>query len=113
MVTRAYPFVSKLRRSAYAAKSSFWCLDWLESFKPDLVLVAFGTNDCCHHFLIPEETQLALTTLATEIRKRYDADVVLVSTGGDNPLKLSIDARSIEAAKATIDFCIAHVWLRF
>ena len=48
-------------------------LDWLEPFKPDLVLVAFGANDCCHHFLIPEETQLALTTLATEIPKRFGA----------------------------------------
>ncbi len=62
-------------------------LNWLEPFEPDLVLVAFGANDCCHHFLIPEETQLALTTLATEIPKRFGADVVLAGTGGDNPLK--------------------------
>ncbi len=62
-------------------------LDYLEPFKPDLVLVAFGANDCCHHWLIPEETRLALTTLLTEIPKRFGADVVAVGTGGDNPLK--------------------------
>ena len=62
-------------------------IDALEPLKPDLVMVAFGANDCCHHYLMPEETQLALTTLATEIRKRFGADVVLVGTGGDNPLK--------------------------
>ena len=62
-------------------------LDGLEEFKPDLVLVAFGANDCCHHYLIPEETKLAQATLATEIRKRFGADAILVSTGGDNPLK--------------------------
>jgi lysophospholipase L1-like esterase len=62
-------------------------IDGLEPFKPDLVLVAFGANDCCHHYLVPEETKLALVTLATEIRKRFGADVVLIGTGGDNPLK--------------------------
>ena len=64
-------------------------LNDLEAFKPDLVLVAFGANDCGFHYLIPEETKAALTTLATEIRARYGADVVLVGTGGDNPLKSS------------------------
>jgi lysophospholipase L1-like esterase len=62
-------------------------LDRLEPFKPDLVLVAFGANDCCHHFLIPEETKLALTTLLTQIPKRFGADVLAGGTGGDNPLK--------------------------
>ena len=62
-------------------------LDGLEAFKPDLVLVAFGANDCCFHYLLPEETKLALTALATGIRQRFGADVVLVGTGGDNPLK--------------------------
>ena len=62
-------------------------LQYLEPLKPDLVLVAFGANDCCHHWLQPEATRLALTTLLTEIRKRFGADVVTVSTGGDNPLK--------------------------
>ena len=62
-------------------------LDGLETFHPDLVLVAFGANDCGYHYLLPEETKLALTTLATEIHKRFNADVVLAGTGGDNPLK--------------------------
>lgn len=62
-------------------------LDGLEAFNPDLVLVAFGANDCCHHYLLPEETKLALTTLVTEIGNRFGADTVLVGTGGDNPLK--------------------------
>ncbi len=62
-------------------------LDWLESLKPDLVLVAFGANDCAYHFLQAEETRLALTTLAGEIRKRFGADVVVLGTGGDNPMK--------------------------
>ena len=62
-------------------------LGYLEPFKPDLVLVAFGANDCGYHYLIPEETKFALTTLATEIRKRFGADVILVGSGGDNPLK--------------------------
>ncbi len=61
-------------------------LDGLAAFKPDLVLVAFGANDCAYHFLLPAETKLALTALATGIRERYGADVVLVGTGGDNPL---------------------------
>lgn len=62
-------------------------IDGLEAFKPDLVLVAFGANDCSYHFLIPEETKLALATLASEIPKRFGADVVMVGTGGDNPMK--------------------------
>lgn len=62
-------------------------LNGLKEFKADLVLVAFGANDCCHHYLVPEETKLALTTLVTEIRKQFGADVVLVGTGGDNPQK--------------------------
>lgn len=86
-------------------------LDGLEAFKPDLVLVAFGANDCCHHFLLPEETQLALTTLATEIPKRFGADVVLVGTGGDNPLKPffrhldeTLKAQKAAAAEARVPF---------
>ncbi len=62
-------------------------LDGLAALKPDLVLVSFGANDCCYHYLLPEETRLATSTLATEIRKRFGADVVLLGTGGDNPLK--------------------------
>lgn len=66
-------------------------LDGLEAFHPDLVLVAFGANDCGYHFLLPEETQLALTTLVDAIRTRFAADVVLVGTGGDNPLRPFFD----------------------
>jgi lysophospholipase L1-like esterase len=62
-------------------------LDSLESFSPDLVVVAFGANDCCHHFLVPEETKLALTSMVSEIRERFAADVMIVGTAGDNPLK--------------------------
>jgi lysophospholipase L1-like esterase len=86
-------------------------LDYLEPFKPDLVLVAFGANDCCHHFLLPEETRLALTTLVTEIPKRFGADVVLVGTGGDNPLKPffrhldeTVQAQKEAAAAAKVPF---------
>ena len=64
-------------------------LDGLGPFKPDLVLVAFGANDCGFHYLLPEETLLALSGLASEVRIRYGADVLLVGTGGDNPLKPS------------------------
>ena len=62
-------------------------IDGLAAFKPDLVLVAFGANDCCYHYLSPDETQLALSTLVAAIQQHYDADVLLVGTGGDNPLK--------------------------
>jgi len=62
-------------------------LDGLAALKPDLVLVAFGANDCCYHYLLPEETKLALSTLVGAIRQRFNADVLLVGTGGDNPLK--------------------------
>lgn len=86
-------------------------LDGLEAFKPDLVLVAFGANDCGHHFLIPEETKLALTTLATEINKRFGVDVILVGTGGDNPLKPffrhldeTLKAQKEAAAEAKVPF---------
>jgi lysophospholipase L1-like esterase len=86
-------------------------LDGLEAFKPDLVLVAFGANDCCYHYLLPEETQLALTTLAKDIRKRFGADVVMVGTGGDNPLKPffkhldeTVAAQRLAAADAKVPF---------
>ena len=86
-------------------------IDGLEAFKPDLVLVAFGANDCCYHYLLPEETQLALSTMATEIRKRFDADVVVVGTGGDNPLKPffkhldeTVAAQRQAAADASVPF---------
>lgn len=60
-------------------------IDGLGPLAPDLVLVAFGANDCCHRFLEPEETRRALVTLCREIRERHAADVVVVGTGGDNP----------------------------
>jgi lysophospholipase L1-like esterase len=62
-------------------------IDELEKLKPDLVLVEFGTNDCVFHFLEPEQTRLALSTLAREIKKRFDADVILMGIAGDNPLE--------------------------
>lgn len=62
-------------------------LDGLGPLAPDLVLVAFGANDCCHHFLEPAETGQALAAVVAEIRKRFAADVVVVGTGGDNPRK--------------------------
>jgi lysophospholipase L1-like esterase len=86
-------------------------IDGLEALQPDLVLVAFGANDCCHHYLLPEETKLALTTLATEITKRFGADVVLAGTGGDNPLKPffkhldeTLKAQKEAAAEAGVPF---------
>jgi len=86
-------------------------LDGLAAFKPDLVLVAFGANDCCYHYLIPEETKLALTSLATEIHQRFGADVILVGTGGDNPLKPffrhteeTLDAQRQAATEAKVPF---------
>ena len=86
-------------------------LNWLEPFKPDLVLVAFGANDCAHHFLQPEQTKLALSKLVAGIRERFQADVVLVSTGGDNPrkpffrhLEETVEAQRQAAAEAKVPF---------
>lgn len=62
-------------------------LDGLAELKPDLVLVEFGANDCCYHYLLPEETQQALAALITDIKQRYRADVVVMGMGGDSPLK--------------------------
>ncbi len=61
-------------------------LDALGPLKPDLVLLEFGANDCCYHFLQPAETRLALATLAQWTKERYGADVMIVGCGGDNPL---------------------------
>lgn len=86
-------------------------LNWLEPFEPDLVLVAFGANDCSHHPLQPDQTKLALTELANSIRERFGADVVLASTGGDNPLKPffqhldeTVQAQKEAAAAAQVPF---------
>lgn len=62
-------------------------LDGLGAHAPDLVLVAFGANDCCHHFLEPAETWQAVAAIVAAIRQRFAADVVVVGTGGDNPRK--------------------------
>jgi lysophospholipase L1-like esterase len=62
-------------------------LDGLGPLEPDLVLVAFGANDCGYHYLLPEETGQALKALVEGIRARYQADVVLVGTGGDDPVQ--------------------------
>ncbi|MHB9133792.1 MAG: SGNH/GDSL hydrolase family protein [Armatimonadota bacterium] len=61
-------------------------LAMLAETKPDLVLVEFGANDCCYHYLQPEETLLALKTQAQWITERYGAEVMIMGTGGDNPL---------------------------
>ena len=61
-------------------------LDGLRGVDADLVLVAFGANDCVYHHLHPEETQLALTTLARDARACCGCDVVLLGTAGDNPI---------------------------
>lgn len=89
LLTRAYPGTTLVvQHFGIGGQNSYeglGRLDALAAFKPDLVVVAFGANDCCYHYLLPEETQLALTSLAKGIRERYGADVVLAGTAGDNP----------------------------
>jgi len=58
-------------------------LDWLWEHDPDLVMVAFGTNDLWHHELPPYATKRALGELIEKVRER--ADVAVVSTAGNNP----------------------------
>lgn len=60
-------------------------LDSMEALKPDLVLVEFGANDCAYHFLMPQESKLALTTMGASIVHRFGADIAFVATAGDNP----------------------------
>jgi lysophospholipase L1-like esterase len=86
-------------------------LDGLAPLAPDLVLVAFGANDCCHRFLEPAETKQALLTLCREIKQRHGADVVVVGTGGDNPLQPffrhldeTLAAQRAAAAEAGVPF---------
>jgi lysophospholipase L1-like esterase len=90
-------------------------LDGLEPHAPDLVLVAFGANDCGHHFLEPAETGQALGAIVADIRKRFAADVVVVGTGGDNPRKPffrhlddTLAAQRAAAAKAGAPFVDAR-----
>jgi len=61
-------------------------LDYLAPLKPDLVVVEFGANDIGYHFLIPEETQLALRALVEGIRARHSCDVIVAGMAGSNPL---------------------------
>ncbi len=58
-------------------------LDALWPLNPDLVFVEFGTNDTCHHRLLPDETKQALTELCKRISEK--ADVILVGTAGNHP----------------------------
>ena len=86
-------------------------LDGLAAFKPDMAIVEFGANDCCYHYLISEETELALTSLVKGIRDRYGADVIVIGTAGDNPYKPlfrhtdeTIAAQRAAAAAANVPF---------
>jgi lysophospholipase L1-like esterase len=79
------------------------------------VLVAFGANDCGHHFLEPAETGQALGAIVADIRKRFAADVVVVGTGGDNPRKPffrhlddTLAAQRAAAAEAGVPFVDAR-----
>lgn len=57
-------------------------LDSLWPLEPDLVLVEFGTNDCCHHPLQPEQTALAIDEMLGAIQHRGIDAVVLGTAGG-------------------------------
>ncbi|HEY3418857.1 MAG TPA: SGNH/GDSL hydrolase family protein [Armatimonadota bacterium] len=87
----------------------------LAEVKPDLVLVAFGANDCCYHFLQPEETGLALKTLAEWIKERFAADVMIVGTAGDNPVNpffVHLDATVQASRKAAEEVGVPFVDMR-
>ena len=58
----------------------------LKDLAPDLVLIEFGTNDTCHHFLQPDETARALSELVDTIRAQTKSDIVMLGTPGGNPL---------------------------
>ncbi len=66
-------------------------LDVLAPLNADLVIVAFGANDCGWHHLEPWQTKVALSSITEGIRARYNADVALASTGGDSPLNSKMD----------------------
>ena len=61
-------------------------LDWLKPLEPDLVLIAFGANDCGFHYLPPEATALAVGSMIEGVRARHQADVLVVAPGGNNPV---------------------------
>ena len=60
--------------------------DWLRPYAPDVVLVAFGANDCGWHYLPAEATGTAIHSLVEWIQTLLGADVLVLGTGGDNPL---------------------------
>jgi len=62
-------------------------LDWLGPFNADLVLVAFGANDCGFHYLPPEATAQALTGIIYYTQEVLHSDVILMGMGADNPMK--------------------------
>ncbi len=66
-------------------------LDSLEPLNADLVIVAFGANDCGWHHLEPWQTRVALKSIVDGIIIRYGGDVAVACTGGDNPLKSSFE----------------------
>lgn len=90
-------------------------LDGLLPLKPDLVLIEFGANDCCYHYLLPEETKLAQQTLAQWAHERTGADVMILGVAGDNPLQpfflhLNETAKAIREAAAAVN--VPYVDLR-
>ncbi len=60
-------------------------MDWLGQFKPDLVIIEFGTNDCAFHLLPPEVTGFAVGQMIDAIRAIHKADVMVVLPTGENP----------------------------
>ena len=76
-------------------------IDSLRRLKPTLVLVEFGTNDCVHHFLEPQATELALTYLCRELNTGFGADTMLLGTAGDNPLRPTFRHRDETIAATT------------
>ena len=58
-------------------------LDELTRLKPDLVIVAFGANDCCYHFLQPDQTFCAMNEMLARIS--LYSDVLCIGTAGSNP----------------------------
>lgn len=77
-------------------------IDYLPAPAPDLVLIAFGANDCAYHYLLPVETSLALSTLIAALRARHEADVVVIGTAGDSPFHPQFRhlAETVEAQRA-------------
>lgn len=61
-------------------------LDWLKPYAPDLVLLAFGANDCGYHYLLPEETGAAVGWMINGIGARHGAAVIVIGPACDNPL---------------------------